>query len=221
MPRMTRKTTTTPKKPAPKKRAAAAAVRRELTPKQTLFVQEYLVDLNATKAAIRAGYSAKTASSQGERLLRNVEIQAAIAERMKERGERTAVTADRVLLEAARLALFDPRQLFNDDGSPKGIHELDDDTAAAVAGIEVMEQFEGSGTDRVFVGYVKKYRIADKNAALEKLFKHHGLYERDNNQKTDPLTSLLHAIASGSGSTFKPVADDPERRSTSTQADED
>jgi phage terminase small subunit len=224
MPCMTRKsiaTSTTPKKPATKKRAAGATARRKLTAKQELFVQEYLVDLNATRAAIRAGYSAKTAASQGERLLRNVEIQAAIAERMKERGERTTVTADRVLLEAARLALFDPRKLFNDDGSPKGIHELDDDTAAAVAGIEVLEQFEGSGKDRVFVGYLKKCRIADKNAALEKLFKHHGLYERDNSQKTDPMTSLLHAIASGSGSAFKPVADDPERRSAGTQADED
>ena len=53
--------------------------------------------------------------------------------------------------------------------------------------------------------------IADKNSALEKLFRHHGLYERDNEQKTDPLTSLLHAIAGGNGSAFKPVADDPER----------
>jgi len=85
------------------------------------------------------------------------------------------------------------------------------DTAAAVAGIEVVEQFEGSGKDRVFVGYLKKYRIADKNSALEKLFRHHGLYERDNEQKTDPLTSLLHAIAGGNSSAFKPVADDPER----------
>lgn len=210
---MTRKTApaTEPKKPAAPKKREAAATARELTPKQSLFALEYLVDLNATQAAIRAGYSAKTAASQGERLLRNVEIQAEIAKARKAREERTAVSSDRVLLEAARLALFDPRKLFNDDGSPKGIHELDDDTAAAVAGIEVLEQFEGSGRDRVFVGYMKKYRIADKNSALEKLFRHHGLYERDNEQKTDPLTSLLHAIAGGNGSAFKPVADDPER----------
>ena len=178
---------------------------------QSVFVQEYLIDLNATQAAIRAGYSAKTAEQQGYQLLQKPSVQAAIAARQKEREQRTAVTADRVLLEAARLALFDPRKLFNDDGSPKGITELDDDTAAAVAGIEVVEQFEGSGKERVFVGYLKKYRIADKNSALEKLFRHHGLYERDNGQKTDPLTSLLHAIAGGNGSAFKPVADDPER----------
>ena len=210
---MTRKTATPPdpKKPASKKRVAGTAAPRELTAKQSQFVQEYLVDLNATQAAIRAGYSAKTAEQQGYQLLQKPSVQAAIAARQKEREQRTAVTADRVLLEAARLALFDPRKLFNDDGSPKGITELDDDTAAAVAGIEVVEQFEGSGKDRVFVGYLKKYRIADKNSALEKLFRHHGLYERDNEQKTDPLTSLLHAIAGGNGSAFQPVADDPER----------
>ena len=202
---MTRKTTASTKKAA----ATPKAVRK-LAPMQSVFVQEYLIDLNATQAAIRAGYSAKTAEQQGYQLLQKPSVQAAIAERQKEREQRTAVTADRVLLEAARLALFDPRKLFNDDGSPKGITELDDDTAAAVAGIEVVEQFEGSGKDRVFVGYLKKYRIADKNSALEKLFRHHGLYERDNEQKTDPLTSLLHAIAGGNGSAFKPVADDPE-----------
>lgn len=174
-------------------RGRGAIVSRKLTPKQERFVQEYLIDLNATQAAIRAGYSAKTAEQQGFQLLQKTSVQKAIAEGRRQREERTAVSADRVLLEAARLALFDPRKLFNDDGSPKGIHELDDDTAAAVAGVEVLEQFEGSGKERAFVGYLKKYRIADKNSALEKLFKHHGLYERDNRQR-NPLQDLLDSL---------------------------
>lgn len=193
------------KKPAPKKGAGATA--RDLTPKQSLFALEYLVDLNATQAAIRAGYSAKTAASQGERLLRNVEIQAEIAKARKAREERTAVSSDRVLLEAARIALFDPRRLFNDDGTTKAITDLDDDTAAAVSGIKV-RRISGEENENCSI---IEYKVADKNSALEKLFRHHGLYERDNNQKTDPLTSLLHAIAGGNGSAFKPVADDPER----------
>jgi phage terminase small subunit len=175
-------------------RGRGAIVSRKLTPKQERFVQEYLIDLNATQAAIRAGYSAKTAEQQGFQLLQKTSVQKAIAEGRRQREERTAVSADRVLLEAARLALFDPRKLFHDDGRPKGITELDDDTAAAVAGIEVVEQFEGSGKDRVFVGYLKKYRIADKNSALEKLFKHHGLYERDNRQR-NPLQDLLDSLS--------------------------
>ncbi|WP_375183503.1 terminase small subunit, partial [Marinobacter sp.] len=68
-----------------------------LTPRQQRFVDEYLIDLNATQAATRAGYSAKTAASQGERLLRNVDVAAAIAAAKKARTERTEVDADYVL----------------------------------------------------------------------------------------------------------------------------
>lgn len=110
-------------------------------------------------------------------------------------AERLAISHERVLKEIARLALFDPRSLFRDDGSPKPITELDDDTAAAIAGLDVMEEFEGTGKDRVFVGYTKKYKIADKNAALEKLAKHLGLYREDNKQKTDPLRELLQSLS--------------------------
>ena len=68
-----------------------------LTPKQQGFVDEYLVDLNATQAAIRTGYSEKTAYSQGQRLLKDVEIAAAVQTAMDKRAERTEITADFVL----------------------------------------------------------------------------------------------------------------------------
>ncbi len=68
-----------------------------MTPKQSAFVDEYLIDLCATQAAIRAGYSARTAASIGERLLRNVEIKQFLSERMAARAERTRITADYVL----------------------------------------------------------------------------------------------------------------------------
>ena len=61
------------------------------------------------------------------------------------------------------------------------------------------------------IGYTKKYKLADKGASLTALEKIKGMYEKDNEQKTDSLTSLLHAISLGSGSAFKPVANDPER----------
>ena len=105
-------------------------------------------------------------------------------------------TVRQTLIEASRIALFDPRKLFREDGSPKPISELDDDTAAALAGLDVHEEYAGSGEDRVFIGYTKKYRLAEKNVALEKLFKFHGLYERENRQRTDPLTELVKAINS-------------------------
>ncbi|WP_129141521.1 terminase small subunit [Modicisalibacter coralii] len=74
----------------------------ELTPKQSRFVDEYLIDLNATQAAIRAGYSEKTAYAQGQRLLKNAEIAAQVQKAMDARGERTQIDADFVLQGIAR-----------------------------------------------------------------------------------------------------------------------
>lgn len=82
-----------------------------MTPKQLKFVEEYLADANATQAAIRAGYSARTAEQQGSRLLSNVEVAAAIAEAQRQRSERTAITADRVLTEAWAMLTADPREV--------------------------------------------------------------------------------------------------------------
>ena len=81
-----------------------------LTAKQAAFVKEYLVDLNATQAAIRAGYSERSAYSIGQENLCKPEIQAAIQEEVKKRSERTEITADMVLREFAKLAFFDPRK---------------------------------------------------------------------------------------------------------------
>lgn len=199
----------TPKtaKPAAKK----AASKPEKKPKtnglsfqQRVFVAEYLKDRNGTQAAIRAGYSKNTAGSQAHDLLKKPEIQAAIESFVIKAEEKAALTVERTLREVARLAFFDPRKLLNPDGSPKPITELDDDTAAGIAGLEVQEQYEGSGSDRVFVGYVKKYKIADKNAALEKAMKHLGQYERDNAQKTDPLAELFKQVI---GTPLRPGSD--------------
>jgi len=139
-------------------------------------------------------------------IAKNIKVMSRIDE-LKERITATGIaSAARVLQEASRLALFDPRKLFHDDGSPKPINELDDDTAAAIAGLDVEEKFEGSGDERVFVGYTKKYKVADKNSSLEKLFKHHGLYELDNAQKTNPITELIAAL----GAVALPVVNDDD-----------
>lgn len=147
-----------------------------LTPKQMLFVKEYLVDLNATQAALRAGYSEKTAYSIGEENLKKPDIAAAIKVEMDKRAERTEITQDKVVRELAKLGFFDIRKLLDSEGNPIPLHNLDDDTAAAIAGLEIMEEYEGSGQDKVFVGYVKKYKLADKRAALVDIGKHLGMF---------------------------------------------
>lgn len=148
-----------------------------LTPKQAAFVQHYLIDLNATQAAIRAGYRAKSAYAIGSENLRKPEIASAIAKAKQKRAERVDMSADRVLLEIKRLAFFDPRKLFNDDGSPRAITELDEDTVRAVAGLDVHEEFEGSGQERQRVGLVKKWKIVDKVAALTLAMRHLGMLD--------------------------------------------
>lgn len=155
-----------------------------LNDKQQRFVDEYLKDLNATQAAIRAGYSANRADSMGYENLRKPEIADAIAESMKARSARTGITQDRVLQELARIAFFDPRKMFHGDGSPKAIHELDDDTAAAVSGLDVVN----IGNSDVGIGQVLKYKVADKGAALANAMRHLGMF----NDKLDVnVTSSL------------------------------
>ncbi len=86
---------------------------KNLPPRQSLFVLQYLVDLNATQAAIRAGYSKRTADVQGPRLLGNVRIAAAIAKAQKSREHRLEITADKVTQEIAYLAFWKPEHIYN------------------------------------------------------------------------------------------------------------
>lgn len=164
-----------------------------LTKRQEVFVAEYLIDLNATRAAKQAGYSPQGAEVTGSKLLRNPKVSAVIAEKHGKRLEKLEISADRVLQELAKLAFFDPRKLFNSDGSPKQILELDDDTAASVAGLEVNELFEGDGDQKHAYGLVKKIKIADKGHNLERLGRHLKLFT--DKVEVSGLESLADAIS--------------------------
>lgn len=171
---------------------------KKLTPKQQRFVDEYLIDLNATQAAIRAGYSKKTAASIGDENLRKPAIAAVIDERRKGLSEKAEVDAADVLRQVARMAMFDPRKLFDSDGNPLPIHELPDEVAFVIQGLKVRKEITGKGDD-MEVAQIIEYKMADRNSAAEKLMKHLGLYEKDNNQKTDPIADLLAQFAGSAG----------------------
>lgn len=161
-----------------------------LTPKQQIFVDEYLVDLNATQAYLRAGYkvSESVARSNGGRLLTNADIQRAIQSRREALSARTEITQDRVLKEYARLAFLDPRKLFDNTGAPLAIHQLDDDTAAAIAGLDVVQV----GNSEVGVGDVLKYKLCDKKGALDSVARHLGMFNDKLDLKvTDALADRL------------------------------
>ncbi|MCG5533114.1 terminase small subunit [Halorhodospira sp. 9621] len=147
-----------------------------LTDRQRRFVKEYLIDANASKAAVRAGYSEKTASRIGPELLGKPWVRAEIDKGQSQRAQKLEITAERVIEELARVAMADPRKLFREDGSPKPVQELDDHTAAALSRVKV-RAIPGSEAQ------VLEYRLIDKNQALDKLMKHVGGYKADNEQR--------------------------------------
>lgn len=148
---------------------------KRLTAKQERFVAEYLIDLNASAAARRAGYSAKRADAIGHENLRKPDIASAVAAAKAKRMERTEITQDAVLLQLSRLMSFDIRSLYNADGSMKAPHELDDAAAMVLVGVDVTEEFEGSGEERRQIGFMKKAKIPDRVAALALAMRHLGM----------------------------------------------
>jgi phage terminase small subunit len=151
-----------------------------LTVKQEKFVQGLFAGLSQREAYKQAfdcaNMKAETIDVKACNLAKMDKVRARLEKLQNEYKERNMVTKERVLQEYARLGFFDPRKLFNDDGSPKGIHELDDDTAAVLAGLEVMEVYEGYGENREFVGYLKKYKLANKLGALDSIARHLGMF---------------------------------------------
>ena len=172
-----------------KPRVKAGTSKASADDRRSTFAEVYLSNGgNATDAAIQAGYSRKTADQQGSRLLKDVKVLSILDKRRIEVCAKLEISTERILQERARLSFFDVRKLFDKDGHPVPIHELDDDSAAAIAGLEVVQQFEGSGDDRKFIGYLKKYKLSDKGASLTALEKHLGMYEKDNSQKNTILS---------------------------------
>lgn len=145
------------------------AKKDNLTVKQRMFVEEYLIDLNATQAAIRAGYSAKTADQQGSRMLANVKVQQAIAERMAERSKRTGVNQDRVVLELAKVAFLKMTDVVDRNGAIK--QDASEDDLACIESIKYKE------SDNEYGGSVEReVKVASKLKALELLGKHLGMW---------------------------------------------
>lgn len=145
---------------------------RGLTPKQAAFVAEYLIDLNASAAARRAGYSERVSNRIAAENMAKPVIAQAIADAMAKRAQRTEITQDRVLQELARVAFLDPGKLFNADGAPIPVQQLDEDTRRAVVGLDVVT----IGNADAGIGQVQKIKLADKLSALEKVGKHLGMF---------------------------------------------
>jgi len=145
----------------------------KLNGKQKAFVEEYLVDLNATQAAIRAGYSKKTAAAMGAENLRKPQIAQAIAKAKKSRSERTQVDADWLLKRLADEAEADLADLYNDEGGLKPIHQWPKIwRQGLVAGVEVEQRWTYIDGEKEPDGVVVKVKLSDRTKRLELIGKH-------------------------------------------------
>ena len=158
----------------------------KLTEKQRRFVDEYLIDLNGTQAAIRARYSVKTANEQAARLLANVSIQQAISEKMAERSKRTGVNQDRVVLELAKIAFVKMTDLV--DHECRINPDATDDDLACIESMKYKESQSDTGAS-----VEREVKISSKLKALELLGKHLGMW----NDKMD-LNVNIPVVISGS-----------------------
>jgi phage terminase small subunit len=167
---------------------AGDAVPTELTLKQLRFVEEFLIDLNGKQAAIRTGYSPKTAEVQASRLLSNAKVDAAVKQAMQARSRRTGITADRVLIELAELAFSNISDFLpvQRDGSVHiDLARASRDRAAAVHYVILSTPAEGSD-DEVRITQLIQIELFDKLRALDMLARHLGMYPSAERQSRYP-----------------------------------
>lgn len=141
----------------------------KLTEKQQRFVDEYLVDLNATQAAIRAGYSIKNADKIGSELLGKTRVAEAVSEQMAERSRRTGVNQDRVVRELAKIAFVNLTDIVDGEGRIRpGAAEED---LACIESIKYKRSDSDSGSS-----VEREVKVSSKVKALELLGKHTGMW---------------------------------------------
>lgn len=179
----------------------------DLTDKQEIFCREYLKDMNATQAAIRAGYSAKTSNEASARMLANVSIQNFIQELKTKRADKLEITADRVLQELAKIGFSDIKEYLNSDYSLKPLSEIDVSKSGAIQSIQkdVTQGDTWSNTST-------KFKLHDKLSALEKIAKHIGFFEKDNEQQQ--ASSIPSIIIHTDGPKLSPTEDDVDTNKT-------
>jgi phage terminase small subunit len=153
----------------------SAYLQEFLTPKQQIFCDEYLIDMNATRAALRAGY-AKSVALNGQ-VMQMPKIKMYLESKMTDRAERCNYTADMVLRELGKIAFGNMRDYFDGEGNMKPMHLVDDDAKAALCSLSVTDA--GSGSKKQSQGEVTKFRMYNKLAALDKIARHINFYKPD------------------------------------------
>ncbi len=150
-----------------------------LTAKEKLFVDEYLIDFNATRAAGAVGYAKDKSNSALRsiacRLLKNIDIMTQIDKKIIERSKKLQIEQEDIITELKKIAFVDIRGLFNDDGTLKETHELNTLQVSAINYMNVAKKYVGRGDNRKLVGYKMKIKFNSRLKALELLSRHLGI----------------------------------------------
>lgn len=159
-----------------------------LTAKQQRFIEEYLVDLNATQAAIRAGYSPQSAYSIGQENMKKPVIKNAIDKAMAERSKRTGINQDRILTELAKIGFLNPVDVIDmDEATIRGDANREDTAAIASVKVKTIPTEAGEIVERE----VKTY---DKIKALELMGKHIGMFADKLNVNAEMAVKIVDDI---------------------------
>ncbi len=152
----------------------------KLSQKQKRFIEEYLIDLNATQAAIRAGYSPDTANEQGSQNLAKLSVRNEIDKAIAERSKRTGVNADRVVRELAKIAFSKATDIIDfRDGTL--LPDINDDDLAVIQSVKVKTSTSDTGESTE-----REIKLADKLKALELLGRHLGIYTDKSKIEVEP-----------------------------------
>lgn len=179
-----------------------------LTDKQEMFCREYLIDLNATQAAIRAGYSEKTANRIAAKLLSKVDIQNSIAQLKAQRNEQVNIDAAYVLRRLVEIDQMDVLDIMTDDMSIKPVSEWPASWRRYLSGFDLADMFEGRGEDREMVGILKKVKWPDKVKNLELLGKHVSVmaFKEQIDQKVTATHNIMPVPTCDSAESWEAIA---------------
>lgn len=179
-----------------------------LTDKQDAFCREYLIDLNATQAAIRAGYSEKTANRIAAKLLSKVDIQNSIAQLKAQRNEQVNIDAAYVLRRLVEIDQMDVLDIMTDDMSIKPVSEWPASWRRYLSGFDLADMFEGRGEDREMVGILKKVKWPDKVKNLELLGKHVSVmaFKEQIDQKVTATHNIMPVPTCDSAESWEAIA---------------
>ena len=157
-----------------------------LTARQERFCQEYVIDMDGAKAAIRAGYSVNTAKEQASRLLTKVNVKKLLAKLQENMSNNLGITAEMVVSELWALGKYSIQDLVDDEQALVNLKTTDRKILIPIVGLKTTERWTaGDMPERIVTTEIK---LSDKISALEKVGKHLGIFEKDNTQKKDDIT---------------------------------